>query len=154
MSKSASVFEVAESAAIPADRAMEASIRLSKRGLINFQTNVGTESQMMMTEEGLDEAERLRNARGGPRLSEIDLRRNLEVVLVIIDRLRPELERLDAREQADVAADVETVQAQARADQPNRPALRAALSRLQRMWPGFASAVQTAASALALIRGL
>jgi len=87
-------------------------------------------------------------------LSDVEIHLHLEVVIgELSSRLDADVD-LPNDIRSDVQADIDAAATQLRAEHPNTGVIRGAFNRLGRIWPQFATVVQTSAALFALVHGL
>jgi hypothetical protein len=124
---------VLEQSGIPEAELLGVAKWLEDHGFIIIRTFGGLDANVDLTPQGVDEAERLLSAGAATPvaagvLPDQELRASIEVVVREVRNALEEVS-LEPEDEADVIADLDTLNAQLRAARPNREVIRAALRR-------------------------
>jgi hypothetical protein len=90
-------------------------------------------------------------------LSDAELLRRLEPLLGEVRRQLEQASEIDPDVRADIVSDLESVEAQQHAANPNRNVIRASLNRIKENWPivvGVAGGISVVANIISIVHGL
>lgn len=152
--------KIAEAAGIPQGQIIGLSMNAQSDRLVESKSAGGLVS---ITPEGVRRAEALileRENAGVPTYSSVVLLTDVQLIRALeplLGKLRAALDSahdMDSAVKADIGSDLESAEAQLRANEPNRGVIRASLDRIKTLGPWVAGATGLAADIIAIIHGL
>ncbi|MHB8190472.1 MAG: hypothetical protein ACYDHP_08685 [Ferrimicrobium sp.] len=140
-------------ASISGNDVFEVGQHLAQEKLCKFETMAGLDGNFSITSVGIARAERLHRI-PTPRISDQELVGHVEAVVLVLREEVAKEPSLSKDDRLNIETDLQSVQDQLRAPTPNRDIIRAAFTRIQKLWPAVVSVTTVAANVIAIIHGV